>query len=169
MFLNGQCMWYPAKLSAICTCSKPGNNNFCCALKHFCIQLLWYFRFLKHARKGSTTAMSAQKRQAPAARPRSANSKTRSKMTKIPRGARIIRQGYPSKVVDISEDCKPLSSLPFRSGILWLWRKIANYRRNFSSSEWITSSRHSRLTRKEFSWGKSSLPKIPVDLLVSML
>ena len=109
-------MWYPAQLSAICTCSKSGNNNFCCALKHFCIQLLWYFRFLKHARKGSTTAMSAQKRQAPAARPRSANSKTRSKMTKIPRGARIIRQGYPSKVVDISEDCKPLSSLPFRSG-----------------------------------------------------
>ena len=36
--------------------------------------------------------------------------------TKIPRGALIIRQGYPPKVVDISEDCKPLSSLPFRSG-----------------------------------------------------
>ena len=38
------------------------------------------------------------------------------KGTKIPRGALIIRQGYPPKVVDISEDCKPLSSLPFRSG-----------------------------------------------------
>lgn len=37
-------------------------------------------------------------------------------VTKIPRGALIVRQGYPPKVIDISEEDGPLSSLPFRSG-----------------------------------------------------
>ncbi|XP_062609107.1 ubiquitin thioesterase OTU1-like [Saccostrea cucullata] len=37
-------------------------------------------------------------------------------VTKIPRAAITIRQGYPPKVIDISDDTSLLSSLSFRSG-----------------------------------------------------
>ncbi|XP_056001492.1 ubiquitin thioesterase OTU1-like [Ostrea edulis] len=37
-------------------------------------------------------------------------------VTKFSRGSIIIRQGYPPKIIDISDENSPLSSLPFRSG-----------------------------------------------------